>query len=270
MVKNGECCRASLRGRDQDLAAPRIMGRRGRFGNFSALGREYVTRASAGRPIGEMKSDTDSMDDGLLLRRVMAGDEESFTLLYRRQHPAIYRFALHMSGNVAVAEDVTQEVFMTLIRDVKRFDSARGTLSSFLFGVARNHLRRRWEQDRHSVALPDDANELETLLAVCAGAGKGSPSNGNSKALAPFLVRRDEFTSLETVARVRKAIATLPENYREAVVLCELEEMSYEEAASALDCPVGTVRSRLHRARALLAEKLHDEQPLRRASAVGK
>jgi RNA polymerase sigma-70 factor (ECF subfamily) len=159
---------------------------------------------------------------------------------------------------------------MTLIRDLKKFDPARGTLSSFLFGIARNHLRRRWEQDRHSVALPENADELESLLAACAGAGKGSPSNGNGKANAPFLVRRDEFTSLETVARVRQAIATLPENYREAVVLCELEEMSYEEAASALDCPVGTVRSRLHRARALLAEKLHDEQPLRRASAVGQ
>lgn len=217
-----------------------------------------------------MKSDTDSMEDGLLLRRMMSGDEESFTLLYRRRHPPIYRFALHMSGNVAVAEDVTQEVFMTLIRDMKKFDPARGTVSGFLFGIARNHLRRRWEQDRHSVALPDDADELETLLAACAGAGKGSPSNGNGKAKAPFLVRRDEFTSLETVARVRQAIATLPENYREAVVLCELEEMSYEEAASALGCPVGTVRSRLHRARALLAEKLHDEQPLRRVSAVGE
>lgn len=217
-----------------------------------------------------MKSDTDSMEDGLLLRRMMSGDEESFTLLYRRRQPPIYRFALHMSGNVAVAEDVTQEVFMTLIRDMKKFDPARGTVSGFLFGIARNHLRRRWEQDRHSVALPDDADELETLLAACAGAAKGSPSNGNGKANAPFLVRRDEFTSLETVARVRQAIATLPENYREAVVLCELEEMSYEEAASALGCPVGTVRSRLHRARALLAEKLHDEQPLRRVSAVGE
>jgi len=210
------------------------------------------------------------MADGLLLRRMMSGDEESFTLLYRRRQPPIYRFALHMSGNVAVAEDVTQEVFMTLIRDMKKFDPARGTVSGFLFGIARNHLRRRWEQDRHSVALPDDADELETLLAACAGAGKGSPSNGNGKANAPFLVRRDEFTSLETVARVRQAIATLPENYREAVVLCELEEMSYEEAASALGCPVGTVRSRLHRARALLAEKLHDQQPLRRVSAVGE
>ncbi len=126
-----------------------------------------------------MKTETELIDDGLLLRRMMAGDEDSFTFLYRRRHPAIYRFALHMSGNVAVAEDVTQEVFMTLIRDAKKFDPARGTLSGFLFGIARNHLRRRWEQDRHSTALPNDADELDTLLAACAGAGKGSHSNGN-------------------------------------------------------------------------------------------
>jgi RNA polymerase sigma-70 factor (ECF subfamily) len=216
-----------------------------------------------------MKTETELIDDGLLLRRMLAGDEDSFSLLYRRRHPAIYRFALHMSGNVAVAEDVTQEVFMTLIRDAKKFDPARGTLSGFLFGIARNHLRRRWEQDRHSTALPNDADELDTLLAACAGAGKGSHSNGNGNGRGPFLVSRDEFASLETVGRVRQAIGTLPQNYREAVILCELEEMSYEEAAEALNCPVGTVRSRLHRARALLAEKLHDEQPLRRASAVG-
>jgi len=216
-----------------------------------------------------MKTETELIDDGLLLRRMLAGDEDSFTFLYRRRHPAIYRFALHMSGNVAVAEDVTQEVFMTLIRDAKKFDPARGTLSGFLFGIARNHLRRRWEQDRHSTALPNDADELDMLLAACAGAGKGSHSNGNGNGRGPFLVSRDEFASLETVGRVRQAIGTLPQNYREAVILCELEEMSYEEAAAALNCPVGTVRSRLHRARALLAEKLHDEQPLRRASAVG-
>jgi RNA polymerase sigma-70 factor, ECF subfamily len=216
-----------------------------------------------------MKTETELIDDGLLLRRMMAGEEDSFTLLYRRRHPAIYRFALHMSGNVALAEDVTQEVFMTLIRDAKKFDPARGTLSGFLYGIARNHLRRRWEQDRHSTALPNDADELDTLLAACAGAGKRSHWNGNGNGRGPFLVSRDEFASLETVGRVRQAIGKLPQNYREAVILCELEEMSYEEAAAALNCPVGTVRSRLHRARALLAEKLHDEQPLRRASAVG-
>ena len=58
-----------------------------------------------------------------------------------------------MTGNASVAEDVTQEVFMALIRDPRRFDPARGTLGGFLFGVARNHLRKRWEQDRRLVAF---------------------------------------------------------------------------------------------------------------------
>jgi RNA polymerase sigma-70 factor (ECF subfamily) len=219
-----------------------------------------------------MKSEMELMGDGLLLGRMIAGDEEAFTLLYRRRHPAIYRFALHMSGNVALAEDVTQEVFMTLIRDAKRFDPARGTLGGFLFGIARNHLRRRWEQERHSLPLPDDADELDSLLSASARVGRNGTSNGNgnSNGCGPFLLSRDEYTSLETVGRVRQAISTLPENYREVVVLCELEEMSYEDTAAALDCPVGTVRSRLHRARALLVEKLHDSQPVRRASAVGE
>jgi RNA polymerase sigma-70 factor, ECF subfamily len=219
-----------------------------------------------------MKNEMELMGDGLLLGQMIAGDEEAFTLLYRRRHPAIYRFALHMSGNVALAEDVTQEVFMTLIRDAKRFDPERGTLGGFLFGIARNHLRRRWEQERHSLPLPDDADELDSLLSSSARVGRNGVSNGNGNGngRGPFLLSRDEYTSLETVGRVRQAISTLPENYREVVILCELEEMSYEDAASALDCPVGTVRSRLHRARALLVEKLHDSQPVRRASAVGE
>jgi len=209
-------------------------------------------------------------DDGLL-RRMMAGDEDAFTLLYRRRHPAIFRFALHMCGNVAVAEDVTQEVFMTLIREARRFDPARGSLAGFLLGVARNHLRRHWEQDRRSVALPDDADELGRTLAGAAGGGNGNgsaSSNGNNNGSGGFHNSHDMFASIETVGRVRQAIRTLPENYREVVVLCELEEMSYEEAAGALDCPVGTVRSRLHRARALLLEKLREPLGTRRA-AVG-
>jgi RNA polymerase sigma-70 factor, ECF subfamily len=229
-------------------------------------------RAGAGRPTSEMTKATELTDEGLL-RRVIAGDEEAFTLLYRRRHPAIYRFALHMTGNPAVAEDVTQEVFMTLIRDTKRFDPRRGTLGGFLYGVARNHLRKRWEQDRRLVPLVEDsegsgelgANGAESVRAVF-GNGNGS-GNGHGHALP---TPRDEFAALETVTRVRQAISTLPGNYREVVVLCELEEMSYEEAASALGCPVGTVRSRLHRARAILIEKLRDAQPARRVSAVGE
>src|SRR3984885_69554 len=104
----------------------------------------------------------ETIDEGLLLRRMVAGDEAAFTLLYRRKHPAIYRFALHMSGNTSIAEDVTQEVFMTLIRDAKRFDPARGTLSSYLFGVARNQVLKRWEQSRRLVPLPYDGDHSET------------------------------------------------------------------------------------------------------------
>lgn len=235
-----------------------------------------------------MNRGIETIDEGLLLRRMVAGDEAAFTLLYRRKHPAIYRFALHMSGNAAIAEDVTQEVFMTLIRDAKRFDPARGTLGGFLFGVARNHLRRRWEQERNSVPLPESADELDAMMTRSSpgrvggkigtpgyanGNGNGHTNgkgNGNGAGLSAYMLHRDDFASLENVTRVRQAIATLPENYREVVVLCELDELSYEEAAAALDCPVGTVRSRLHRARAILVEKLRDAQPVRRASAVGE
>jgi RNA polymerase sigma-70 factor (ECF subfamily) len=215
-----------------------------------------------------MNKDVDLIDDGVLLRRMIAGDEAAFTLLYRRKHPAIYRFALHMSGNVAVAEDVTQEVFMALIRDSKRFDPARGTLGGFLFGIARNHLRRRWEQERSSLPLPENADDLDLLLSRCDELQNSKRSNGNGA--GGFKAGHEDFASLKTVARVRQAIGTLPENYREIVVLCELEEMSYEQAALVLNCPIGTVRSRLHRARALLVEKLRDAQPIRRASAVGE
>ena len=196
-----------------------------------------------------MTKATELTDDGLL-GRMIAGDEEAFTLLFRRRQPGIYRFVLHMSGRPAVAEDVTQEVFMTLIRDAKRFDPARGTLSGFLFGIARNHVRKRWEQDRRLVPLADDAEER----------GEHAASSGAGT---------DEFSARETVFRVRQAVAALPENYREVVVLCDLEEMSYDEAASALGSPVGTVRSRLHRARAMLLEKLRGVQP-GRAPVAGR
>lgn len=214
-----------------------------------------------------MTKATELTDDGLL-GRMIAGDEEAFTLLYRRRHPSIYRFALHMSGNPAVADDVTQEVFMTLIRDARRFDPARGTLGGFLFGIARNFLRKRWEQDRRLVAFVGDADDLSESASSNNGATRnGSYGGGNGYGAHP--AGRDEFTTIETVARVRLAISTLPENYREIVVLCDLEEMSYEEAASALGCPVGTVRSRLHRARAILLGKLHDARAPRRVPAVG-
>jgi RNA polymerase sigma-70 factor, ECF subfamily len=216
---------------------------------------------------GERAKETELTDDGLL-RRMIAGDEDAFTLLYRRKHPVIYRFALHMGGNAELAEDVTQEVFMALIRDPNRYDPAKGNLTSFLFGVARNHLRKRWERDRRLVGFP----EGDALSQLESGSSVGSNGDGFVRGEHDgkgFAQPMDRFVSSELATRVRQAIATLPENYREVVALCELQEMSYEEAAAALDCPVGTIRSRLFRARALLVEKLRDVQPTR-ATAVGE
>ena len=220
----------------------------------------------------EMRKVTEIGDDALLAR-MLAGDEDAFVLLYRRRHPAVYRYALHMSGNRGIAEDVTQEVFMALIRDAKRFDPAQGALGGFLIGIARNHLRKRWEQDRRLATWGDD--EPETMEV----AADGSPYGGGGSWF-PRPIFHGPRGSGRTGRRVWGLIdggvrragcgrrwQTLPGKYREAVVLCDLEEMSYEEAASALGCPIGTVRSRLHRARAILLEKLR-EAPVRRTQAM--
>ena len=177
--------------------------------------------------------------DDELLRLMMAGDDDAFTTLYRRRQGGVYRFALHMSGSPAVAEDVTQEVFIVLISEAAHYDASRGSLSGYLYGIARNHTLRRLQRDRMLVSLDDDS--------------------GTSEAHAAFVAQGDplgDLTRSETVAAVRGAILTLPAHYREAVVLCDLHEMGYAEAAGVLGCAVGTVRSRLHRARALLVEKL--------------
>jgi len=217
-----------------------------------------------------MMTQTSNPTDDRLLRRMRAGDEDAFAHLYREKHPAIYRFALHMSGSATVAEDVTQEVFMALIRQPERFDPRRGTLNGFLFGIARNHLRKRWEADRRLVPFTGNVDDLDDLL-LAAPTRNAHSANGNGHASSGMPApAQDEFASAEAVSRVRQAISTLPENYREAVILCELEEMTYDEAAVALGCPVGTVRSRLHRGRALLLEKLRDAHPARRPSAVGE
>ena len=175
-----------------------------------------------------------SPSDEVLLRSAAAGDEEAFTTLYRRRQPGIFRFALHMCGNVEVAEDVTQEVFVSLIRDALNFDPSRGAVSAYLYGVARNMLRRVLERDRAFVAMEDDAEPLMVSSDCPLG----------------------DLTRTETIESVRRAVLNLPGSYREVVALCELEEMSYAAAAEVLGVPVGTVRSRLNRARALLVQRL--------------
>src|SRR5437899_8453473 len=89
----------------------------------------------------------------LLLRRAAKGDEEAFTLLYRRHQAALYRFALRMTGNAWAAEEIVQDVFMTLMRDPKKYDATRGTLGGFLYGVARNRVMKHLERLPREVPL---------------------------------------------------------------------------------------------------------------------
>jgi RNA polymerase sigma-70 factor, ECF subfamily len=166
------------------------------------------------------------MTDQELLLLMLSGDEDAFTTLYRRRQGPVYRFALQMTGSVVVAEDVTQEVFMALLSKTAKYDAGRGSLASFLFGIARNLVLRRIEK----TAEVEDYAGPEDLLG--------------------------DLTRRETVEHVRRAVLSLPLVYREAVVLCDLQDTSYEEAALVLDCPIGTVRSRLNRGRSILAQKL--------------
>jgi RNA polymerase sigma-70 factor (ECF subfamily) len=186
-----------------------------------------------------------SLSDDELLALLRAGDEGAFLTLYHRRQGGIYRFALRMSGSETVAEDVTQEVFMTLVRGDGRYDSSRGSFSAYLFGVARNQVLRRLEKERFLSQIYEDED------------GGESPTPESLITLDDPL---GDLTRKEMIASVRQAVLALPAHYREVVVLCDLQELSYADASAALGCAVGTVRSRLHRARALLVEKLRAYQ----------
>jgi len=181
------------------------------------------------------------LGDEQLLRMMQGGDEDAFTTLYRRRQGSIYRFVLEMSGSAPLAEDATQEVFMALIRQSRGYDPSRGSLIAYLLGMARHHALRLLKRDQTYVP----AAQAEEGWRNWGDAASGSSEDPHSA-----------MTRRETIHSVRQAILSLPEHYREAVVLCDLNDMSYEDTASVLGCSVGTVRSRLHRGRALLLQKL--------------
>ena len=189
----------------------------------------------------------EQLTEDALLRRAARGDQDAFTVLYRRHQAALYRFALRMTGQTWAAEEIVQDVFMTLLRAPKKYEPQRGALGAFLFGIARNRILKHLERAPRETSLDQ--------------------TNGNNSGTPPSAVH--SFTPAhwaeqqQRAERVRAAVLDLPPEFREAVVLCELEELSYEEAAQLLGCPIGTIRSRLYRARALLLAKLEvlREQP---------
>lgn len=178
--------------------------------------------------------------DDVLLRRAAKGDEDSFALLYRRHQAALYRFALRMTGNSWAAEEVVQDVFMTLMREPGKYDAERGPVGAFLFGIARNRVMKHLERLPRELSLDEPNGDGARAGAVAI----------NAFTPAHWAEQQDR------TERVRAAVLELPAEFREAVVLCELEELSYDEAARLSGCPIGTIRSRLHRGRALLMAKL--------------
>ena len=170
--------------------------------------------------------------DADLLRQASSGSEEAFVAMYRRHQGRVFRFALRMSGDQATAEEVVQEVFLTVIRGPVRYDAARASLGAWLLGVARNHLLRVLEHAPRAAEMPEQ-EAPDTSAGVL-----------------------DALLARESSEALRRAVLSLPAAYREVLALCDLEEIDYAEAARALGCSVGTVRSRLHRARNLLAAKL--------------
>ena len=190
----------------------------------------------------------DDVSDDALVVRIAAGDRGAFAALFRRRHSDVYRVALLMTGRPAVAEDVTQDVFLAIMREASRYEPGRSTVVAWLCGIARNQARRRLERDSRVVSL-DDGDED--------GQPASHPDPVTDMALA------------HDVEALRRAVLALPVRYREVIVLCDLQELSYTDAAAALECAVGTVRSRLHRGRTLLAAKMRRHGNIR-GSVVNK
>src|SRR5688572_18868856 len=175
--------------------------------------------------------------DDVLLARIASGAADALAALFQRRQGDVYRFALHMSGAIAVAEDVTQDVFLVVMRDAGRYEPGRSTVAAWLCGIARNCVRQRLERDGKWESLDEEAAGDQARAA-----------------LLPDPL--GELARSERVAMLRRAVLALPVRYREVVVLCDLEELTYADAADALGCAIGTVRSRLHRARTMLAARL--------------
>ena len=176
-----------------------------------------------------------------LLKRIAEADESAFLELYNAWQGAVYRFAWQMTGSRSMAEDIVQDVFLLLIRKKLHFDPAKGTFSSFMYGVARNlSLKSLRKNQRFAGILRLFQNRQEV----------------NTWADDPLV----SLTEVESAASLRKCILTLPTQYREMIVLCDLHEFSYAQAAEITGCAIGTVRSRLHRGRELLLQKLSVER----------
>lgn len=192
-----------------------------------------------------MKMTTPTTTDIDLLRRLRQGDADAFRALYQRHQGALFRFAVMRCGSADTAADVVQEVFIGLLTRSFAFDPTRGALAPFLFGVARNLLLKHEEAQRRTASLAEPGEDEDGELDL---------PDDSAEPLARML-------SDERAEEVRRALALLPPHYRDVVILYELHDLSYLEIASICQIDLGTVRSRLSRARSALAKRLGAHSP---------
>ncbi|MEQ1517483.1 MAG: RNA polymerase sigma factor [Usitatibacteraceae bacterium] len=185
---------------------------------------------------------TDPTQDLSLLTGMRNGDAAAFEQLYRRHQGPLYRFALLRCGSAAAAADIVQEIFLALLNDTLKFDPTRGVLQSFLFGVARNLLLKQHDTQRRYVSNSNvtDGDEDEDVADHAAG---------------PL----ERLMLSETAENVRGALRRISPHYRDVLILYEMHDLSYVEIAQICDIDLGTVRSRLSRARAKLLQLLEGD-----------
>jgi RNA polymerase sigma-70 factor (ECF subfamily) len=177
---------------------------------------------------------TTNGDDADYVAQLVAGNGGALRPLYERHGRALLRFSAAMCRSRQSAEDMVHDTFVELMREPANFDPAQGSVFAYLCGVLRHRISHHFRQQRRWVELDDAAS-------VQAHDGPGPA---------------EEIARSELTAAFRQAMLELPLPHREVIALCDLEELPYTTVASILDCPVGTVRSRLHRARALLTIRL--------------
>ncbi len=173
--------------------------------------------------------------DELLLQRAGDGDQAAFLELYERHRQPIFHFAYRLLGSVEIAEDVTHECFLSLIRKPENFRSERGRLRSYLFAAARNLALKHFRNQGREAALDEVAEEPRI-----------------SERQQPLRRLLDEELALE----VRQAVLGLPPLQREALVLFEYEGLALSEIADIVGADVGAVKARLFRARESLRNTL--------------
>ena len=166
--------------------------------------------------------------DELLLKKAGDGDQAAFLELYDRYREPIFRFAYRLLGSVEIAEDVTHDCFLSLIRKPENYRSERASLKTYLYAAARNLALKHFRDQGRETGMEEVSEEP-----------RETPSRGPLRRLL------DE----ELATQVREAIFSLPPLQREALILFEYEGLSLNEVAEIAGTDVGAVKARLYRAR---------------------